>query len=116
MKRLAFIALAAAVLVGCQDATQPEGANPGQPLFSHGPPNNPGRPDNPGPPDDLGPPDNPGRPDFCAPPSDQVSCRGALAYVVNGGSDDVSVISTTTNTVVATVGVGTNPRAIAIKP
>ncbi len=49
-------------------------------MFSHGPPNNPGRPSNPGPPEvtgppeDLGPPDEPGGPTFCiAPPSGLVS-------------------------------------------
>ena len=32
-----------------------------------------------------------------------------LAYVANGGDDTVSVIDTATNTVIATVGVGTTP-------
>ncbi len=52
MKRLAFVALAAVVLAGCQDATQPD--EKGQPEFARrgipGPPDNRGRPDNPGPP------------------------------------------------------------------
>ncbi len=38
------------------------------------------------------------------------------AYVVNSGDDNVSVIDTPTNTVVATVGVGDVPQGIAITP
>ena len=60
MKRLAFIALAAMVLAGCQETTQP--ANSSQPMFSHGPPVNPGSPGDPGPPDILGPPEDLGPP------------------------------------------------------
>jgi len=40
----------------------------------------------------------------------------SFAYVVNQGSDNVSVIATATNTVVATVGVGSLPLAVAITP
>src|ERR1700686_4539865 len=38
------------------------------------------------------------------------------AYVANGGSDNVSVIDTSNNTVVATVPVGSNPYGVAITP
>jgi len=42
---------------------------------------------------------------------------GAFAYVSNRISNDVSVINTGTNTVVATVaGVATLPEGVAIKP
>jgi YVTN family beta-propeller protein len=41
---------------------------------------------------------------------------GAFAYVANPGSDDVSVIATSTNTVVATVTVGQGPFGVAITP
>ena len=40
MKRLASIALAAMVLAGCQDATQPSEADSRQPMFQPGPPAN----------------------------------------------------------------------------
>src|SRR5262249_42188023 len=39
-----------------------------------------------------------------------------FAYVTNSGSGTVSVIDTATNTVVATVGVGGDPRGVAITP
>ncbi len=73
MKRLVFVALAAMVLSGCQDSSQP--------LSLHGPPANPGQPGDPGPPSqpgtpgDTGPPDDPGQPSlFCiAPPSGLVN-------------------------------------------
>ena len=38
------------------------------------------------------------------------------AYVVNGGANTVSVISTDTNTITATIPVGTSPFGIAITP
>ena len=38
------------------------------------------------------------------------------AYVANYGSDNVSVIDTSNNTVVATVPVGSNPYGVAITP
>src|SRR3989304_24158 len=38
------------------------------------------------------------------------------AYVTNSGTTTVSVIDTATNTVVATVAVGTNPLGVAITP
>jgi YVTN family beta-propeller protein len=41
---------------------------------------------------------------------------GAFAYVANRMTSDVSVISTATNTVVATVGVDFSPFGIAITP
>ena len=41
---------------------------------------------------------------------------GKHVYVANGGSANVSVIDTATNTVLATVPVGTNPRSIAVTP
>jgi len=41
---------------------------------------------------------------------------GAFAYVTNVNSNNVSVISTATNSVVATVPVGTGPVAVAITP
>ncbi|HLB25375.1 MAG TPA: hypothetical protein VJM83_03495, partial [Nitrospirota bacterium] len=37
-----------------------------------------------------------------------------FAYIANNGSDDVSVIDTATNTVVATIPVGTQPRGVAV--
>jgi YVTN family beta-propeller protein len=48
-----------------------------------------------------------------------VAAQGAsyiLAYVTNEVSDTVSVIDTATTTVVATIGVGTNPEGVAITP
>jgi YVTN family beta-propeller protein len=39
-----------------------------------------------------------------------------FAYVTNEGSNSVSVIDTSTNTVVATVGVGTRPFGVAVTP
>jgi YVTN family beta-propeller protein len=41
---------------------------------------------------------------------------GAHAYVANNGSNNVSVIATSTNSVVATVPVGANPRGVGIIP
>ena len=38
------------------------------------------------------------------------------AYVANTGSNSVSVIDTTSNNVVATVGVGDAPKGLAITP
>ena len=38
------------------------------------------------------------------------------AYVTNDGSGDVSVIDTATNTVTATITVGTAPFAVAVSP
>lgn len=40
----------------------------------------------------------------------------ALAYVANSGSNDVSVVSTGTKTVVATIPVGRNPFGAAVSP
>lgn len=39
-----------------------------------------------------------------------------FAYVTNSGSNTVSVIATATNSVVATVPVGTNPEGVAVTP
>ncbi len=39
-----------------------------------------------------------------------------FAYVTNQGSTNVSVIDTASNTVVATVPVGTSPEGVAITP
>jgi YVTN family beta-propeller protein len=41
---------------------------------------------------------------------------GAHAYVANNGSNNISVIATATNTVVATVPVGNSPNAVGIVP
>ncbi|WP_176542434.1 YncE family protein, partial [Bacillus toyonensis] len=41
---------------------------------------------------------------------------GQFAYVANLGSNNVSVINTVSNTVVATIPVGLNPRSVAITP
>ena len=41
---------------------------------------------------------------------------GTRAYVTNRGAGTVSVIDTATNTVTATIKVGTNPSDIAITP
>jgi YVTN family beta-propeller protein len=41
---------------------------------------------------------------------------GTTAYVVNAKSSSVSVIDTGTNTVKATVAVGTKPQRVAITP
>jgi YVTN family beta-propeller protein len=51
----------------------------------------------------------PGRPLYSTAPSD-----GAFAYVTNDGSDNVSVIRTSDNTVVATVAVGRAPVGVAV--
>lgn len=45
-----------------------------------------------------------------------VSPDGAKVYVTNEGSNNVSVIDTSTNKVIATVNVGTNPYGIAVTP
>jgi YVTN family beta-propeller protein len=42
--------------------------------------------------------------------------NGAYVYVANQGSDSVSVISTATNTVTATVPVGSIPRGWLLRP
>ncbi|PEQ45635.1 YncE family protein, partial [Bacillus cereus] len=41
---------------------------------------------------------------------------GNFAYATNSGSNNVSVIDTSTNTVVATVLVGNSPFGVAITP
>jgi len=53
-----------------------------------------------------------------APVDVAITPDGAFAYVTNSGSDSVSVISTASNSVVATVplAVGSKPRGIAISP
>ena len=43
-------------------------------------------------------------------------CTNVLAYVTNNNSNNVSVIDTATNTVVATVAVGTQPFGVAVNP
>ncbi len=48
--------------------------------------------------------------------STQIACAQGRAYVANFGSDTVSVIDTSSNTVVATVNVGTQPYAVAVTP
>ena len=48
--------------------------------------------------------------------SSQVAYAQARAYVANFGSNSVSVIDTSSNTVVATVGVGSQPNGVAITP
>jgi len=53
----------------------------------------------------------PGSPLYSTAPSD-----GALAYVTNAGSNNVSVIQTSDNTVVATVAVGSTPNGVAVTP
>ncbi|MDV6278752.1 YncE family protein, partial [Rhodococcus erythropolis] len=45
-----------------------------------------------------------------------ITPNGARAYIVNGGGDSVSVISTATNTVTGTVPVGNRPAGVAITP
>ena len=50
-----------------------------------------------------------------------VFCAGTAsaqpyAYVTNNGSDNVSVIGISTNTVVATVAVGSEPSGVAVSP
>src|SRR6202795_2935687 len=44
------------------------------------------------------------------------SLASPFAYVSNTGSANVSVIDTASNTVVATVSVGTNPAGVAANP
>ncbi len=39
-----------------------------------------------------------------------------FAYITNAGSNTISVIDTATNTVTATIPVGTNPRGVAVNP
>ena len=41
---------------------------------------------------------------------------GTKVYVANEGSNNVSVIDTVTNGVMATVNVGINPRGVAVTP
>ncbi len=50
------------------------------------------------------------------PRSVAITPDGAFAYVTNFNSNDVSVIATASNTVVATVPVGTLPTGVAITP
>ena len=45
-----------------------------------------------------------------------LSANAQTAYIVNYGSNNVSVINLTTNTVTGTIPVGANPDAIAISP
>jgi YVTN family beta-propeller protein len=44
------------------------------------------------------------------------AAAGPFAYIANSGSDDVSVIDTVTNTVVATIPVGDTPYGVGITP
>ena len=44
------------------------------------------------------------------------SNAGTFAYVPNSGSNNVSVIDTSNNTVTATVGVGTYPLGVSVSP
>ncbi len=44
------------------------------------------------------------------------SSTGAFAYITNYCDDNISIINTTTNTVTATVNVGTRPVGIAVTP
>jgi YVTN family beta-propeller protein len=44
----------------------------------------------------------------------KVTPNGQFVYVANSGSNTVSVIATASNTVTATVTVGSNPRGLAI--
>src|SRR5476651_1623611 len=44
------------------------------------------------------------------------SLEASFAYVANGNSNNVSVIDTSSNTVVATVTVGMSPSGVAITP
>jgi uncharacterized protein (TIGR03437 family) len=48
--------------------------------------------------------------------SSQIAYAQVLAYVANFGSNNVSVIDTSSNTVFATVGVGSQPNSVAITP
>jgi YVTN family beta-propeller protein len=45
-----------------------------------------------------------------------ISPNGALAYAVNQGSNNVSVIDTATESVTATIGVGNRPYGVAFSP
>ncbi|MBE5729497.1 YncE family protein [Candidatus Parvarchaeota archaeon] len=45
-----------------------------------------------------------------------IAPNGQYAYVVNGGSNSVSVISTSSNSVVSTITVGSGPVGVAITP
>ena len=45
-----------------------------------------------------------------------VSPDGTRAYVTNLGSGTVSVIDTDTNTVIATITVGSGPAGVAVSP
>ncbi|MCA1683019.1 MAG: beta-propeller fold lactonase family protein [Actinobacteria bacterium] len=49
-------------------------------------------------------------------PASAASAADGKAYVTNYFSNDVSVIDTSTNTVVATVAVGSNPQDVAVTP
>jgi uncharacterized protein (TIGR03437 family) len=48
--------------------------------------------------------------------SSQVACAQARAYVANNGDNTVSVIDTSSNTVVATIHVGSGPEGVALTP
>lgn len=48
--------------------------------------------------------------------SSPLACAATLAYVANFGSNNVSVIDTSSNTVMATVMVGSQPQGVAITP
>ena len=45
-----------------------------------------------------------------------VSPDGTTAYTANQGGSSVSVINTATNTVTATIAVGSFPREVAVSP
>jgi YVTN family beta-propeller protein len=45
-----------------------------------------------------------------------VTPDGAFAYVTNQATNNVSVINTATNAIVATIPVGNNPVGLAITP
>ena len=51
-----------------------------------------------------------------SPLSSTAPTNGAVAYVTNVGSDNVSVIRTSDNTVVTTVAVGREPQEVAVTP
>jgi len=53
---------------------------------------------------------------FLAEPHPAQAQSGPFAYIANYGSDNVSVIDTSTNAVVATIAVGTRPYGVAVNP
>jgi PQQ-dependent catabolism-associated beta-propeller protein len=58
-----------------------------------------------------------GRADTSAPSSPQnVTAAGELAYVTNEDSQNLSVIDTKTDSLVATISVGTRPRGVKVSP